>query len=210
MSRRVHEHNQCVLPLLFLTLVLTYSSRRGMICVWRCSQHPPSTRSIYFNVRLHPSLHSLLTSSSASISSSPGFDANLSLPLKLALQPGVAVYSQAKYSGDASFVQPPSSWLTEQHFAICWLSSTLVQYMGRTIHRVIQDRVIFWDSVPNVSQLTSSASGPSALLDIQSSACSPPCAGDSTAVPAKHAPPDSLVRRVRHVPLTGQSAGGDA
>ena len=37
--------------------------------------------------------------------------------------------------------------------------------------------MIFWDSVPDVSQLPSGASALSQLLDIQSSACSPPCAG---------------------------------
>ncbi|PIL33018.1 hypothetical protein GSI_04467 [Ganoderma sinense ZZ0214-1] len=121
-------------------------------------------------------LHSLLTSSSASVSSSPGFDANLSLPLNLALQPGVAAYPQAKYSGDASFVQLPSTRLNSTSLSAgsLALSSNVWAAISTGSSK---DRVIFWDSVPDVSQLPSSASGPSALLDIQSSACSPPCAG---------------------------------
>ncbi|KAI1791555.1 insulin-like growth factor binding protein [Ganoderma leucocontextum] len=103
-------------------------------------------------------LHSLLTSSSASISSSPGFDANLSLPLNLALQPGVAVYPQAKYSGDASFVQLPSTRLNSTSLSpgSLALSSNVWAAISTGSSN---DRVIFWDSVPD------------------SSACSPPCAG---------------------------------
>ncbi|KAI0355123.1 hypothetical protein OH77DRAFT_345436 [Trametes cingulata] len=121
-------------------------------------------------------LHDLLTSSSASISASPGFEANTSLPLNLALQPGVAVYPQANYSGQATFAQLPStpsnstSKISPGSLAVA--SNVWVALSGSS-----NDRVIFWDSVPDVSQLPSGASGLSQLLDIQSSACSPPCAG---------------------------------
>ena len=41
------------------------------------------------------------------------------------------------------------------------------------------DRVVFWSSIPNVAQLpTSVATGPLAILDIQSSSCSPACSGN--------------------------------
>ncbi|TBU41363.1 insulin-like growth factor binding protein [Dichomitus squalens] len=121
-------------------------------------------------------LHNLLTSSSTTISSSPGFDANLSLPLNLELQPGVAVFPQANYSGDASFVQLPSTPLNSTSLSVgsLALSSNVWAAISTGSSK---DRVIFWDSVPDVSQLPSGASGLSALLDIQSSACSPPCSG---------------------------------
>ncbi|KAL1947197.1 hypothetical protein VTO73DRAFT_14158 [Trametes versicolor] len=121
-------------------------------------------------------LHDLLTSSSASVSGSPGFDANASLPLNLALQPGVAVYPQANYSGQATFAQLPStpsnttSKISPGALAIS--SNVWIAVSGSS-----SDRLVFWDSVPDASQLPSGASGLSQLLDIQSSACSPPCAG---------------------------------
>ncbi|KAI0688434.1 insulin-like growth factor binding protein [Cerioporus squamosus] len=122
-------------------------------------------------------LHDLLTSSSASLSSSPGFNANATLPLNLALEPGVAFYPQSKYSGQASFSQLPSS---PSNTSTQLSPGSLV--VSSSVWAAISsgssgDRVIFWDSVPDVSQLPSGASALSQLLDIQSSTCSPPCAG---------------------------------
>ncbi|KAI0648425.1 hypothetical protein C8Q79DRAFT_955404 [Trametes meyenii] len=121
-------------------------------------------------------LHDILTSSSASISASPGFDANTSLPLNLALQPGVAVYPQANYSGQATFSQLPST-PSNSTSKISPGSLALASNVWVAVSGSSSDRTIFWDSVPDVSQLPSGASGLSQLLDIQSSACSPPCAG---------------------------------
>ncbi|KAI0333135.1 hypothetical protein GY45DRAFT_1320075 [Cubamyces sp. BRFM 1775] len=121
-------------------------------------------------------LHNLLTSSSASLALSPGFDGNTSLPLNLALQPGVAVYPQANYSGQATFAKLPSS-PSNSTLKISPGSLALASNVWVAISDSSNDRVIFWDSVPDVSQLPSGASGLSQLLDIQSSACSPPCAG---------------------------------
>ncbi|KAI0738016.1 insulin-like growth factor binding protein [Daedaleopsis nitida] len=122
-------------------------------------------------------LHDTLTSSSASLSLSPGFEGNVSLPMNLALQPGVAVYPQSKYSGQASFAQlpsTPSNSTTQISPGSLAISSDVWAAISSGSS---DDRVIFWDSVPDVSQLPSGASGLSQLLDIQSFACSPPCAG---------------------------------
>ncbi|CDO71899.1 hypothetical protein BN946_scf184940.g46 [Trametes cinnabarina] len=121
-------------------------------------------------------LHNLLTSSSASLSLSPGFDGNTSLPLNLALQPGVAVYPQANYSGQATFTKLPST-SSNSTAKISPGSLALASNVWIAVSGSSSDRVIFWDSVPDVSQLPSGVSGLSQLLDIQSSACSPPCAG---------------------------------
>ncbi|KAI8974261.1 hypothetical protein BD414DRAFT_424620 [Trametes punicea] len=121
-------------------------------------------------------LHNLLTSSSASLSLSPGFEGNTSLPLNLALQPGVAVFPQANYSGQATFSQLPTA-PSNSTSKISPGSLALASNIWVAISGSSSDRVIFWDSVPDVSQLPSGASGLSQLLDIQSSACSPPCAG---------------------------------
>ena len=57
-------------------------------------------------------LHSLLTNKAATLqSSSQGFTNNgtVSLSLTVALQPGVAVYSQSMYSGGGQFAPLPTS-----------------------------------------------------------------------------------------------------
>ncbi|KAL5527982.1 hypothetical protein ACEPAG_6783 [Sanghuangporus baumii] len=56
-------------------------------------------------------LHSLLTSSSSTISSSAGFPngSSVSLPLSIQLQPGLAFYSSANYSGVVNYVPLPTS-----------------------------------------------------------------------------------------------------
>ncbi|KAK7461056.1 hypothetical protein VKT23_008984 [Stygiomarasmius scandens] len=126
-------------------------------------------------------LHNLLTSSSASLSPSSGFEnssSSTTLPLDIALSPGLAIYSDPLYAGSAGFSSLPTSPqnpnsstpITAKSFALSsntWVALSLGS----------NDRVIFWDSVPDVSQL--SLSGSISLLDIQSASCSPPCSGSS-------------------------------
>ncbi|KAG6821120.1 hypothetical protein H0H93_006459 [Arthromyces matolae] len=53
-------------------------------------------------------LHTLLTSSSAILSPSPGFNGSLRpLPLNLVLEPGVAVFANSLYSGQSAFSSLP-------------------------------------------------------------------------------------------------------
>ncbi|KAF7338781.1 Growth factor receptor domain-containing protein [Mycena sanguinolenta] len=57
-------------------------------------------------------LHNLLTSSSATLSPSPGFKnstTSLSLPLNVAQEPGLSIYSGALYSGEPAFTSIPSA-----------------------------------------------------------------------------------------------------
>ncbi|OBZ75440.1 hypothetical protein A0H81_04911 [Grifola frondosa] len=125
-------------------------------------------------------LHDILTSSSASLSPSPGFPSSVSLPLNLALQPGFAAYPVANYSGQAVFTQLPSTPVTsnsstQSSAGAFALSSNVWVALSSGSNN---DRVIFWDSVPDVSQLPSGSPGSTfSILDIQSSACSPPCTG---------------------------------
>ncbi|KAH9948122.1 insulin-like growth factor binding protein [Amylocystis lapponica] len=125
-------------------------------------------------------LHDLLTSSSASLTPSPGFSANSSvtLPLNLALQPGVVAYPSANFSGQASFTPLPaagtntSKQLSAGSLALA--SNVWVAMSAGTSN----NRVVLWNSVPDTSQLPASAlSGSLTLLGMQSSACSPACAG---------------------------------
>ncbi|KAJ2927120.1 hypothetical protein H1R20_g10018, partial [Candolleomyces eurysporus] len=124
-------------------------------------------------------LHNLLTSSSASLASSAGLSANgpiTSLPLDLALQPGLAIYSEPLYSGQDAFSGLPSTPVNNISLPIGAKSIALSSNVWVAISSSNNDgRTILWDSVPDVSQLSLSSS--LNLLDIQSTSCSPSCSG---------------------------------
>ena len=117
-------------------------------------------------------LNSVLTSSSATLDGSNGFQSGfVSLPLNLQLEPGLAIYSESLYSGQSSFGQLPSSHMntsTPLSASSIAISSTVWVAVSSN-----NQRIILWDSIPDVSQLPSP--GSLSLLDIQSTACSPPC-----------------------------------
>lgn len=125
-------------------------------------------------------LHNLLTSSSATLSSSPGF--NLSsispLPLNIVLQPGLAIYSDPSYAGQAAFSQLPSAPIVNTSLPLQANSLALANNVWAAVTSgSASNRIIFWEPIPDVSQLPSEASQSLALIDMQSSACSPPCSG---------------------------------
>lgn len=124
------------------------------------------------------SLHIVLTSASASLSLSAGFNSSsLLLPLTIALQPGIAMYSNALYSGQPAFLSLPS---TPMNSSISLPASSLA--LANNVWAALttgSSRIIFWDSVPDVAQLPSAISLPLALVDIQSSTCSPPCSSST-------------------------------
>ena len=127
-------------------------------------------------------LHNLLTSSSATLSPSAGFansssKSSVSLPLTVQLQPGIAVYPQAFYSGQGSYTSLPTSPITNTS-TLDASSLALSGNVWAEVSAGTNNRVILWDSVPDVSQLPQSASGSLSLLSLQSTACSPPCSGN--------------------------------
>jgi len=121
-------------------------------------------------------LHDILTSPSASLTPSSGFNvsSDFSLPLNLGLQPGLATYTDPRYSGQAAFValsdSTPNSTIDAGSIA---LSSNV----WVAVNSGPNNRLVLWDSVPDVLQLPSSNPGPFSLVDVQSAACSPPCSG---------------------------------
>ncbi|THV05670.1 hypothetical protein K435DRAFT_744555 [Dendrothele bispora CBS 962.96] len=125
-------------------------------------------------------LHDLLTSSSASLSPSSGFEnssSSTSLPLDIALSPGLAIYSDSLYGGSAGFSSLPTSPLNPNSSTpISAESFALSDNVWVALSIGSQDRVVLWESVPDVSQL--SLSGSISLLDIQSSRCSPSCSSN--------------------------------
>jgi hypothetical protein len=122
-------------------------------------------------------LHNLLTSTSASIAASSGFNSSLLLPLNLALQPGLAVYSGSLYSGQAAFSSLPSAPVGNSSVPLTSLSIALSSGVWASVNAGSSNRVILWDSIPDVNQLPSGALGSLALTDIESASCSPTCAG---------------------------------
>lgn len=121
-------------------------------------------------------LHNLLTSSSATLVGSPGFQSSSgsSLPLNLQLEPGLAIYSQSLYAGQAAFSQLPSSPLSNSSTPLPASSIAISSNVWVAVSSN-NNRIVLWDSVPDTSQLPST--GSLSLLDVQSSACSPPCSG---------------------------------
>ena len=121
-------------------------------------------------------LHNLLTSRTSTLVGSIGFEsASLSsLPLNLQLEPGVAVYSQSLYSGQASFAKLPESPVDNSSIPISGKSIAISPDVWIAVSNDNR-RLILWDSVPDISQLPST--GALSLLDVQSSSCSPPCSG---------------------------------
>ena len=123
-------------------------------------------------------LHNSLTSSSATLASSPGFtnSTTVSLPLNLALQAGLAIFSGPLYSGQSSFTALPTTLPGNTSTQLAAQSLTLSSVVWAAINSSNNDRIIVWDAIPDVSQLPASNLGPLFLTEIQSSACNPSCA----------------------------------
>ena len=179
MSSRFCQHNSCVPSKIVFGITLTFTlvgatlSAQGATSVHLLPGQYTSTT----NPQL---LHNILTSSSATLSPSPGF--NLStvspLPLNIALQPGLAIYSNPSYSGKAAFSQLPQAPLINSSIPLPASSLALSDNIWVAVTSGSSNsRVIFWDAIPDVSQLPPEASQSLALTDIQSSLCSPPCSG---------------------------------
>ncbi|KAH8828150.1 TNFR/NGFR cysteine-rich region family protein [Flagelloscypha sp. PMI_526] len=122
-------------------------------------------------------LHNSLTSSTSQLSPSPGFNGSLaSLPLNLALQPGMAIFTGPLYSGQSAFSAMPNSPgslstspLSAKSIA---LASTLWAKLSSTSNGANTSFTI-WESVPNVDHLPIHDN--LVLEMLQSSNCSPSC-----------------------------------
>ncbi|KAJ6630230.1 insulin-like growth factor binding protein [Mycena sp. CBHHK59/15] len=128
-------------------------------------------------------VHDLLTSSHATLSPSPGFGNSSSvpaLPLNVAVQPGLAIYAQTLYSGEAAFSSLPSSPVSNASTPLTAESMALASSMWAAMSFGSNGRVVLWDSVPDTAQLPLRSAGSISLLDMQSATCSPPCAGSGT------------------------------
>ena len=122
-------------------------------------------------------LHILLTSPAATLSPSPGFNASsvIPLPLNIALEPGLVVYSQTSYAGQAQFSLLPSVPINSSTPLSASSLALSNNVWAAVTSGSANTRIILWDGFPDASQLPLAASYPLSLLDLQSSDCSPPC-----------------------------------
>lgn len=124
-------------------------------------------------------LHQLLTSSSTSSSPSAGFNAStISLPLNVELQPGLVLYPQALYAGQPQFAALPTSQASSNSSTPISAGAIAISsdvWIAVTAGSASSNRIILWDSVPDVSQLPGISS--LSLSAMESNACSPPCSG---------------------------------
>ncbi|KAF9010794.1 insulin-like growth factor binding protein [Cyathus striatus] len=121
-------------------------------------------------------LHDLLTSSSATLSPSPGFSnsTSITLPLNLALQPGFAQFSDSLYAGQSAFTALPTSINATTSTTTITAKSLFISTDTILTLNSSSGRLIIWDSIPDISQLPSSSSSLS-LFSIESTSCSPTC-----------------------------------
>ncbi|KAF8621245.1 hypothetical protein AX15_007955 [Amanita polypyramis BW_CC] len=123
-------------------------------------------------------LHDVLTSLSATLSPSPGFNvpSSLTLPLNLQLQPGIAIFTESFYSGRSAFASLPTSPVNNNSVPLNAGSLALAPGVWAAV-KAGSNRFVLWDSVPDVSQLPISITDVLSLSDLESSACSPSCSG---------------------------------
>ena len=178
MSSRFCQHNTWVFSQTVSGAALTFTSVGATLS----AQGAPSVHLLpaQYTTTTNPQLlHNLLTSSSPTLAPSPGFNSSSvsPLPLSIALQPGLAIYSNSLYSGQAAFSQLPSAPINS---SISLPASSLA--LSNDVWVAVtsgsdNNRIILWDAIPDVSQLPPEALQSLALIDIQSSTCSPPCSG---------------------------------
>ena len=131
-------------------------------------------------------LHDSLTSSSAILSPSSGYtnSTTLSLPLNLALQPGLAIFSGPLYSGQSSFTALSTTPAGNPSTPLAAHSLTLSSAVWAALNSSNNNPFIVWESIPDVSQLPASNQGSLSLTELQSSACSPACASSGVCTTA--------------------------
>ncbi|KAF7347454.1 Extracellular matrix protein FRAS1 [Mycena venus] len=112
----------------------------------------------------------------------PGFgnSSSAALPLNVAVAPGLAIYAQTLYSGQAAFSSLPSVPVSNGSAPLTAESMAMSPSVWVALSFGSNGRVVLWDSVPDTAQLPLGSKGSMSLLDMQSSTCSPPCASSGT------------------------------
>ncbi|KAJ6606202.1 growth factor receptor domain-containing protein [Mycena vulgaris] len=106
-------------------------------------------------------IHDLLTSPHATLSPTPGFanSSTLSLPLNVAVAPGLAIYAQTLYSGKAAFSSLPSAPVANASSPLVAESLAMSSSIWVAMSFGANGRVVLWDSVPDTAQLPLRSTG---------------------------------------------------
>ena len=135
-----------------------------------------------YTIRTNPQLvHILKSTTAGNLSQSPGFNQSSfnPLPFDISLQAGVVIYANSLYAGQATFSPLPSTHM-KNPLPLPASSFALSKKVWMALNSGSNNNsIIFWEAVPDVSQLPSAASQSLAIVDIQSYACSPACSGSA-------------------------------
>ncbi|TFK28573.1 hypothetical protein FA15DRAFT_43794 [Coprinopsis marcescibilis] len=121
-------------------------------------------------------LNQVITNRAISVSPSAGFSDSTTLPLNLQLRPGIAIYTDERYSGRPAFSDLPPAPVVNVSVALPAKSLAVPNDMVAIIASSSNTRVVVWEAIPDVSQLPSNVVGPLSLTGLESVACSPSCA----------------------------------
>ncbi|KAF8632853.1 hypothetical protein AX17_004701 [Amanita inopinata Kibby_2008] len=151
-------------------------------------------------------LHDMLTSSSASLSPSPGFNlsSSVTLPLNVQLQPGIATFTGPLYSGRSAFAALPSSPVSNSSTPLNAVSVTLSSGIWAVV-KSGSDRLVLWDSIPDLTHRVL------ARHRVQAQAFAQPLVlvnvrQDLQGLPVNLVRKDSLARNVKPVQVTALNA----
>lgn len=121
-------------------------------------------------------LLTLLSNSSATLSLPHNFNSSsVSSSLSIFIKPGLALYGQDIYGGQATFLKLSSTPMNATPFAanVSFILSNNVWLAALGSNNTT---IIFWNEVPDITGLPNGIGSQSlALIDLQSSTCSPPC-----------------------------------
>lgn len=132
------------------------------------------------------SLEQSLVSATATLTFTTGFSNSStsttpSLPLNIALLPGLLNYPSDQYTGTPNFFPLP----VNSGFNATSINRGSIILGANTVAAIeadnngVKNRVVLWDTVPYISQLPYSMAGNLQILSIQSATCSPACASSA-------------------------------
>lgn len=127
------------------------------------------------------SLLQALSSASSTVSLVTGFSNSsspvpLTLPLNVALLPGLLSYPSDLYAGDPTFHPLPSAAINRTSITRGSIIISPNTYAAiEATNGGTRSRTVIWDTVPYLSQLPPSMAGSLELVSIQSATCTPSC-----------------------------------
>jgi len=134
------------------------------------------------------SLQQSLASATSTLTFTTGFSNSTTpttptLPLNVALQPGLLYYPEDRFTGDPHFLRVPQS--ANDTFNATSIDRGSIILAANTVAAIeannngAKNRVVLWDSVPFISQLPYSMAGNLQVVSIQSALCSPACSSSA-------------------------------